>query len=276
MYWSWIWKFPVFKQLYYIHKWIFKKTQKWERVCKINILWIKWLFKTNIWKSSLSKDIMISWYYEKEISKYIINNLNKWDIFLDVWANLWYYSILTSKCVWENWIVYSFEPVKENFDYLIDNIKLNKLNNIKTFNFWLWEKEEELYININNDNNWNNSIVINDENRIKEKIQIRKFDNLNLNGNENKIKIIKIDVEWFEFEVIKWMKKLLTENSSIEIIMEFSPQFYKKIWKNYTLDFINYLKENWFKTYVFSKDTIKIVDLNKFINIFQMDILIRK
>ncbi len=276
LYGSWIWKYPIFKQLYFIHNWIFKKTQRWDKICKINIWWIKWIFKTNISKSSLSKDILIAWYYEKNISEYVIKNLKSWDIFLDVWANLWYYSIISSKKIWESWRVYAYEPVKENIKYLKENIRINNISNVFLFEHGLWNKNEEINIYINPENNWNDSIVLEKSDGIQEKISIKRFDDIQNNIETWKIRFIKIDVEWYEFEVMKWMKKTLEENEWIEIILEFSPDFYKNFSEVYVQEFIDFLDINWYKSYIFNNNSLTQINLHDYKDTFQIDILLRK
>lgn len=61
------------------------------------------------------------------ITRYIINNLRKGDTFLDVGANIGFFTLLASVIVGENGKVYSFEPIPNTYKYLETNVS-NKQN----------------------------------------------------------------------------------------------------------------------------------------------------
>lgn len=48
--------------------------------------------------------------------------MKKWDIVLDIWANIWFDSMLLSKEVGKSGKVYSFEPAKKTYQILHKNI----------------------------------------------------------------------------------------------------------------------------------------------------------
>lgn len=264
-----------FRKILFFHNLIIKKINKWKKIYKINIWDLKLKFKSDLSNSYMTKIIYMRWYYEKKTSKYIINNLKKWDIFLDVWANLWYYSLLASKKNWDTWKVFSFEPVKSNYENLIENIKINNLKNIEYLNIWLWNENKEFDININPNNIWNNSVLLDHNYWYKEKIKIKRFDDLNLDIDKSKIKFIKIDVEWFEYEAMKWMEKLIDLNKNLQIILEFSPEFYHHFDENYWLRFAQFIYSKWFETFDINNNfkKINLIDDNNYI---QKNILLKK
>lgn len=61
------------------------------------------------------------------ITKYIINNLNKGDIFLDVGANIGFFTLMASNLVGSSGVVYAFEPIPSTYEYLKTNVS-NKSN----------------------------------------------------------------------------------------------------------------------------------------------------
>lgn len=60
-------------------------------------------------------------------------------VVIDGGANIGSFSIFAAKSA-QNVKVLSYEPVKENFEVLLENIRLNRLSNIKAFNFALSER----------------------------------------------------------------------------------------------------------------------------------------
>ena len=164
-------------------------------------------------------------YYEPLISILFLKILTSEDIFIDIGANIGYYSLICSKACK---IVHSFEPIKENYDILKDNIKLNNIENIIINNTAI-SNENKILMNftygtskICQDGNIN-VCGINLDNYIKEK-------------NISKIKLIKIDVEGYEISVLETMKIILQNNIVDYIMCEVVSTTYNKIieiFKNY-------------------------------------------
>jgi hypothetical protein len=68
--------------------------------------------------------------------------------------------------------------------------------------------------------------------------------------------MIKMDIEWFEFNAINWMEKIL-QKSDLKIIFEYSPRIYKEKesnYKQYSVDLLEKLKTFWFKLYNINLD----------------------
>lgn len=281
-YWSGIWKYFPFNYIYKIHKYIWNSLFfKWtnEIIVKTNHgFWIylkKWKF--------IDENIISHWEWEPNISNLIKNNLKTWNTFLDLWTNIWYFSLLASKIVWENWRVISFEPSKSIFNDFSRNIELNFINNIIKYNLWVWEEntKKELYYNESNPwwssvinmNNWNN----------KETIEIVKLDDF---LKDTKIDFIKMDIEWFEYFAIKWMINIL-KNNNIKMIFEYSPKFYEKLYwenhKNESINMLDELKKIWFNLYEvdYKWNLLEIFDSNIFFEkiynwLWQIDIYCEK
>jgi len=217
------------------------------------------LVNTNFWfKMFLSKwwlvvekEIKTKWFWEKEITEMIQNNLEKWDIFVDVWANIWRFSLLSSNIVWDNWKVIAFEPSKYNYDILIKNIEVNWLGNIRVIKKWLWSKSNKEIIHYVPNNPWHSSIIEDERNKFFDKEEINVVTMDEELKNIEKIKLIKIDVEWYEYEVFLWMKDIIQKIKPI-IILEFTPIFYNKVYKNtedFNLKFLEEILDLWYSIY---------------------------
>jgi len=167
-------------------------------------------------------------FYEEDYLKFSITQLSKWSVILDVWANIGNHTIYWS---YKWYKVIAFEPMKENFKLLLQNIFINNLwDNVEAYNFWLWEKEETVEFQVVQNNMWACR-------KWKwEKVKIRILDDYNF----WKIDLIKIDVEWMELEVLKgWIETiigykpdLMVEINNIETLKFIEELWYKKVmWK---------------------------------------------
>jgi len=81
----------------------------------------------------------------------------KGDIFLDVGAHIGKYALQVAKIVGEKGLVIAIEPMPENYDALLQNIWLNKLENIIPLNIAAWNTESDLKLFIG-DKNGRNSL----------------------------------------------------------------------------------------------------------------------
>lgn len=126
---------------------------------------------------------------------------SKKNVFVDVGSNVGIFSLIGSQ-VFKN--VHSFEPMKQNFLNLQNNIKINNIKNIKAYNCALGSKFEYGQIVLNKYNSGGSKVKKNtkkDENSIK----IFNLDKLQIKN----VSLIKIDVEGSELDVLKGSKNTI-------------------------------------------------------------------
>ena len=184
--------------------------------------------------------------YEPKISKKIISNLKEKDTFLDVGANIGYYTNLcASKLSKKEGKVIAFEPISSIYKQNKNSIEKNRFKNILLYNFGCGDKKEDLNIYINSENVGGASLFKNKyelENKKsydkKERVSIVSLDAFL--GKKEKIDLVKIDVEGFEYSVLKGMKKIINKNRP-KLILEFSSYIYENIEKGFSKKILNFL-----------------------------------
>ena len=146
---------------------------------------------------------------DKAISNFI-GQIKKNETLVDIGANIGYVTLLLSqKC--SDGKVISIEPSKKTFETLSYNLSLNNAKNVTALNIGLGEKEkkEKLY-QVNERNTGMNRISNNnDESLPSEEIQIRSLDEILIELNTTSVNAIKLDVEGYEFNVLKGARKTL-------------------------------------------------------------------
>jgi len=193
--------------------------------------------------------------WEKDVTKSLIYKFNELNIntFIDIGANIGYYSLLFSK---KNINTYAFEPNNSNYAILESNIALNNISCCKLFNFGLGEKEEELIFYYRTEKSGHgtfyNNIIKQQKLNLSETIEVKKLDSVDIIGDKI---AVKIDVEGFELAVLKGMNKLL-ESKRIKIIcIEISRNFYGRIIEK---NIINLLKSYFTRLYIVQTKTLYI------------------
>ena len=153
--------------------------------------------------------------HEFEDMAFLLHFLNETDIFCDIGANIGSYSILASGvCGAET---YCFEPCPKTFQSLCNNININHLNKkIYAFMIAIGNETGNIKFTINNDTA--NHVVIQKE--VSEPvIDVPILRAENILGNKIP-RLIKIDTEGFETEVIKGMHSILAHPDCKALIVE--------------------------------------------------------
>lgn len=177
--------------------------------------------------------------YEPDETKWLYEILKSGMAFVDVGANVGYYSFIASSLVGRKGSVYSFEPSEIAYDAFVNNIMKNHISNIFATVVALGDKEEEMELFSADglpDNTYNihspSFLNRKDQYYLKEgKIgtnmgfkQVTTLDNICKKWNVNHIDFIKIDVEGMEFPVLKGMQSLLDNRQIDHIMIEFNEE----------------------------------------------------
>ena len=176
--------------------------------------------------------------FEKKESEYISKLIKMDDICIDVGASFGWYTILLGKNVGESGLVLAFEPLPENCMVLSNNIKENKLNNVKVMPIALGDTktDSKLYLP---DIGISGSLELHNYRRTFDEIEC-KIDTLDSIVEEekiNRIDFIKADIEGGELAFLK---------GAINSISKFKPNIMLEIQENSTKLF-GYLPDDIFK-----------------------------
>jgi len=121
------------------------------------------------------------------------------DVVIDVGAHIGLFTIYASQfCT--NGKIYSFEPFVDNYELLLENITLNNLDNVKSFNQAISNSNEPIKLFLNDDESGHSMFSQSSKSIIVDSISLQKF------FDENQIKhcnFLKLDCEGAEYEIIK-------------------------------------------------------------------------
>lgn len=196
-------------------------------------VWIKKVGKHNFklyTRNSNNKNLYVNGTYTDILVKYIEAHLASDAIFIDIGANIGYFSVIAaSKCK----AVYSFEPVNDNYKILEDNIALNNLDNVFPQQKAISDDSfDKIYLSkfghgLHNikarvDTTHSNREQFFSEDNYQEIQTIGIDDFIDEWGIDPTQKIfIKSDAEAHEDQVFRSMPKLLGQNN-IEVVFEFT------------------------------------------------------
>ncbi|MFA5879704.1 MAG: FkbM family methyltransferase [Candidatus Margulisiibacteriota bacterium] len=179
---------------------------------------------------------------ETELVEKIIKNLlpEKNITFYDIGANTGYYGILAACLDKQKITTYSFEPIMEFANCIKESAKINHLDNINIFNIALGNENITKEIQLAGSGSSLNPKFNDNEKLPKQKITVKKLDDIIKINNINHPDFIKIDVEGYEYEVLQ---------GSLDTIKKSLPILFIEIaysLKNLNRNFIN---QNYKKTF---------------------------
>lgn len=143
--------------------------------------------------------------YDFEIKKFIQKSLNQGDCFIDVGANVGYFSAVGLDKVGKTGQVHCFEPISWLYTNLEKFKSLNNEYNIKINNATIGDQNGE--ITIYESINTGGHTILKDYNEAgnigkQQQVKLQRLDNYLEQNNIKKVKLIKIDTEGYEFPVL--------------------------------------------------------------------------
>jgi len=185
--------------------------------------------------------------YSFEADKIVIEKIVKENfICFDIGANIGHLSILMAKKA-KNGLVISIEPSPRIFSYLLDNIQINKLNNIIPLNFAISEENGiKNFFTFTYADDQSALVIDKDWKSEKYKVATLRLDELIKILGISKIDFLKIDVEGAELLVLKSLGKDIDKVKYVWF--EFNEDNYQKF--NYGgEEIIDFLKNHKFSLY---------------------------
>ncbi|MGB9960225.1 MAG: FkbM family methyltransferase [Candidatus Bathyarchaeales archaeon] len=145
--------------------------------------------------------------------------LKKGDVVLDIGSNIGYYVLIEAGLVGKEGLVYAVEPVEENARWLGANIALNGYKNVKIFNIAFGDYNGKISINIAEASNLS-SVTKNSGVKYlrKDEVEVRTVDDFL--ADKRNPKLIRMDVEGYEYEILKGMRQTLERVKPLSVFVE--------------------------------------------------------
>ena len=148
--------------------------------------------------------------------------------FIDVGANIGYFSCLMSKLAGPGGKVLAIEPEPQNLKLLQQNIKFNNLKNVMVHGCALGAAEGSAMLGLYKASNRGRHSLLHEDAKSRIKVPVKTLDEVvkssGLNGSS--WSLVKIDVEGYEGFVIEGAKEILPRIETL--VMEFSLALLKK------------------------------------------------
>jgi len=171
----------------------------------------------------------------------------------DIGAHIGYYTRVASGLVGSGGAVYAFEPDPENFKLLQKNI--GRMKNVKPYQLAVSDKTGRIDFYHYDARSGVHSTLPNvplDFQKKKISVEATDLDSFFAKLGVSKIDIIKMDIEGGEYAALQGMKKILSENRNLVLIVEFAPAWVLAA-GNTPLKFLNFIESFGFEIFAITK-----------------------
>ncbi len=225
----------------------------------------------NLADEGISKELLLTGVHEKNSTLFFKNSIQKGMHVLDIGANIGYYALIASRIIGKTGRIYAFEPSPFNFNILKINMLLNdKASIFDLHNAAIGSKDSVGTFYIYSKRNMSSFVKRKEEKGVKiigsVDVKVIKLDSFVKN---KKIDYLRMDVEGYEAEILKGMKKLLSRKDKpkgmfIEIHSELLHSFGTNAEK-FVKDLVSYgykVKKSFFR----GKKTISVSSTKDLLN----------
>lgn len=179
--------------------------------------------------SGLVEFILTNNDYETETRMAIEGILKPGDVFVDLGANIGFFTLLAARLVGHEGKVFAFEPTPRTKEFLVKNVKENDFSDrVVIENFAISDRRDKVMFNITALSECN-SISTGEVGQYDIiEVDTISIDEYFLEKNLKRINCIKMDIEGQELQAIRGMEKINSRYQGIKIIFEYHKENIKK------------------------------------------------
>lgn len=167
---------------------------------------------------SVGRDLFFDGIYEPRTISKIESLLQAGDIMIDAGANIGAITLPVAKD--RKIKVYAFEPAKHIHEILQQNIQINTIKNIEAFAVGLSDRQCSAdFYESDRVHGWSGMVKIDSFRHYQ--VPVISLDQFAAERDISIIKVLKMDVQGWEYFVLKGAEKLITEKRIAHIIFEF-------------------------------------------------------
>lgn len=173
---------------------------------------------------SISNILRHHFTWQRQLTQFIAQALRPGDIFVDVGANLGYFTLVAANAVAKSGCVHAFEPEPRNFALLQRNLSLNSFDHVVCHQVAVGARSGEASLHLSDANLGAHSLMGKEGLVEGRKVSLMTLEDA-LASELRPLRLIKIDVQGLELQVLKGMERMLAPaNPRPEIVMEFNPK----------------------------------------------------
>jgi FkbM family methyltransferase len=207
----------------------------------------------------IGRVLAVSGVWEAQVTAAFKAILGRGDVCVDVGANIGYFTLLASRLVGPDGHVYALEPSPESQVTLAANLELNGAKNVTALGVAAGDTDGEAEFYEAHPRNRGASSLRpasaegDAVERTARSVEVRRLDSVVSDDHLSRLKLVKIDVEGHELEVMRGLEPLLLRGSRPSIVVELTHAWSGDEGSSYVAEFC---ARHRFKAYRLSRDRL--------------------
>ena len=172
----------------------------------------------------ISRDLIMNGIREDISVEFFETIVKEGDIVVDLGANIGYYALLESKIVGDKGYVYAIEPVPSNVELLRRNIEVNKYSNMEVHQLAIGDTRgtQAMFLSTHRNKPTLREIAgTHKEAFFTEMIDVDVITLDDFMKDKPYPNVIRMDVEGYEYQIIRGMKNILQRKLPLLLFIEF-------------------------------------------------------
>jgi len=153
----------------------------------------------------------------------LLDTLESGDVVYDIGSNVGQYTVVLAKAVGEGGRVVAFEPQRDSYDTLVANVKLNGLENVQAYRKALGEDNRAGGLLVRGTLNRHSNLLDAAGTEFgyrSEDVDVVRGDDFVLSGSLPLPRVVKVDVEGYEYHVLRGLQETLAHPSCELLVCE--------------------------------------------------------
>jgi FkbM family methyltransferase len=161
--------------------------------------------------------------YEPNETRFLRERLRPGMTFVDIGANIGFYTLLGSRCVGGSGHVLAVEPEPYNRSLLCRNVARNQLNNVQVKSCALSAEPGTAILRRSDTNFGDHRVRASTEANGDETISLDTFDHVLLEAGLDRPDVVKMDTQGYECHIVRGMKRFLEDRHPAVVLTEYWP-----------------------------------------------------
>lgn len=177
-------------------------------------------------KDLIQRHIFYFGVWEPNLTAFLTTRLRQGDVFVDVGANIGYFSLLASRLVGHEGKVIAIEASPNIFARLSDNLRRNQTTNVEATNIAISDRQGTTQLFLGSDSNIGQTgTVSRPGSRYECDVATTPLDAVLVGTDVGRVRFVKVDVEGAEWPVLQGMRDLLRNGApGLEVFVELTPK----------------------------------------------------
>ena len=160
---------------------------------------------------------------EERVLELLVSFLGPGDVVYDIGSNVGLYAVLLAKTVGARGLVVAFEPQEKNYIHLQENLRLNGVENVRSYRKALGDRGGRAKLYASEVIGSSSLVQQQPRDSVAEVVDVSTGDDLVAAERLPVPRVVKIDVEGYEYAVIRGLRETLSQRACELVSCEVHP-----------------------------------------------------